>query len=408
MHRLRAWLAALLLVCSACAATPYYADLPLTPTRGIAESEDALRRGDYATAVSGFTDYLASGQTTFRARAYYQLAQAQYGLENYNGALATLADLQAEFPNAGPQADVLRGDIYFALDRKADAIVAWQDAWKIGTDSDRVFIRSRIEEVSEDLTPADRSLLSDQLTDTQVRALVGLGAVNELGAAGSEPLPEKLTGKAAEEESEADAAAGYAAVEADTPPPANLAAGDALAAGVQVAALLPLTGPDQAAGKRALSGLRLAFSGTERMLVVRDTSDQPDLAAQLTTALASEPTVLAIIGPLRADTAQAVAPLAERLQMPTLLLAPNEHLTGAYVLENNAQPPVDDFVVRFRAQNGYDPTATEKAAYDAGMLVREAIAGGAHSRGSLLEALRKSTSRADAGNAGSTLATATH
>jgi hypothetical protein len=405
MHRLRAWLAALLLVCSACAATPYYADLPMTPTRGIAESEDALRRGDYATAVSGFTNYLASGQTTFRARAYYQLAQAQYGLENYNGALATLADLQAEFPTAGPQADVLRGDIYYALDRKTDAIVAWQDAWKVGTDSDRVFIRSRIEEASDDLTPADRSVLGDQLTDNQVRTLVGLGAVNELGAAGSEPLPEKLSGKAAEEESEADAAAGYAAMEADTPPPANLAAGDALAAGVQVAALLPLTGPDKASGQQALNGLRLAFAGTDRMLVVRDTSDQPDLAAQLTTALASEPTVIAIIGPLRSDTAQAVAPLAERLQMPTLLLARNGNLTGAYVLENGAQSASDDFVARFRAQNGHDPSDTERAAYDAGRLVREAIAGGAHSRGALLDALRKST-RAAADGAGTAFATA--
>ncbi len=537
MHRSRAWLAVLLVVCSACAATPYYSDLPMTPTRAIAESEDALRRGEYATAVNGFSDYLASGQQTFRARAYYQLAQAQYGLENYEGALSTLADLQAEFPKAGAQPDVLRGDIYYALNRRVDAIIAWQDAWIIGTDSDRVFIRTRIEEAMDELTPGERSALADQLSDPDVRTIVGVGPANELGASGSEPLPQRLTGKAAEEESEADTAAGYAALEADTPPPADLAAGDALAGGARVACLLPLTGPDRAYGQRALSGLRLAFAGDDRALMVRDTSNQPDLAAQLTTALASDQAVLAIIGPLRSDTAQAVAPLAERLQMPTLLLARAEGLAGPYVLQTGAtqaeqmrtlaayavnqrgykrigilypddgygrsymdafraaatqagatavktnayragqqsfatqvsaaaawvksegvqavfipdaaetavavasavradspqvallgteswnQPAtlaaaggsVDgavfadsfnaassrasaDFVTRFRTANGYEPSGTEASAYDAGMLVREAIAGGAHTRGALLSALRQTSKYEGAGN----------
>ena len=85
-------LALLAVVVAACG--PRYADLPLTPSQTIAEAEDALRRGEYATAANGFADYLATGQQTFRARAYYQLAQAQYGLENYEGALATLGDLE--------------------------------------------------------------------------------------------------------------------------------------------------------------------------------------------------------------------------------------------------------------------------------------------------------------------------
>lgn len=335
MHRAHPWLAVLLLVASACA-TPYYSDLPLTPTRAIAESEDALRRGEYATAASGFTDYLASGQQTFRARAYYQLAQAQYGLENYEGALDTLADMDAEYPNAGPQAAVLRGDIYYALGRRVDAIVAWQDAWARGTDSDRVYIRSRIEEASDELTASERTALGDALSDNAVRALVGLAPSNELGASGAEPLPAQLHGAAAAAESEADTAAGYAALAAAAPPPDDLAAGDALAAGLHVAALLPLTGPDRAHGQRALAGLRLAFDGTGHMLQVRDTANDPDLAAQLTTALASEPNMLALIGPLRHDAAAAVAPLAERLQMPTILLARSEGLAGPYVLQAGA------------------------------------------------------------------------
>ncbi|MEO8602368.1 MAG: penicillin-binding protein activator [bacterium] len=327
---------ALLLLCAACASQPYYSNLAMTPTRSIAESEDALHRGEYATAASGFSDYLASGQQTFRARAFYELAQAQYGLENYEAGLGTLSELEDEFPASGAQPEVLRGDIYYALGKRVDAILAWQSAWQRGTDSDRVFIRSRIKEVMDELTPAERSDLADQLTDPEVRTVLGFGEANELGATSAEPLPPKVSAAAAERESEADTAAGYAAIEADTLPPDDLAAGDALAAGLRVACLLPLTGPDKTYGQRALSGLRLAFGGTGRMLMVRDTSNQPDLAAQLTNAISADPAVLAIIGPLRNDAAQAVAPIAERQQMPTLLLARAEGLSGPYVLQTGA------------------------------------------------------------------------
>jgi len=534
----RALFALALLLCSACASHPYYSNLPMTPTRSIAESEDALRRGEYATAASGFSDYLASGQATFRARAFYQLAQAQYGLENYHGALDTLSDMEAEYPKAGAQPEVLRGDIEYAEGKKVDAIVSWQNAWERGTDSDQVFIRSRIEEATGQLTPADRSALADQLTNPDVRGILKLGPVNELGADASEPPPPKMSDKAALRESEADTAAGYAALEDQPPPVTDVASGDALAAGDRVACLLPLTGPDKAYGQRALSGLRLAFSGASNMLMVRDTSNQPDLAAQLTTALASDPAVLAIIGPLRSDAAAAVAPLAERLQMPTLLLARTEGLSGPYVLQTGAtqaeqmrvlaafavgqrgfkrlgvlypddnygrsfmqafrtatqdagattvktnayrpgqqtfaaqedavsawakndgvqavfipdaadnavvvaaaarkaapeiallgteswnQPAAlaaagasingavfadsffadapragaADFVSRFRAENGYDPSGYEAASYDAGTLVRDAISSGARSRGALLEALRHTTDFEGAGS----------
>ena len=66
-----------LLCVLAAACGPRYADLPLTPTQTIAQAEDALRRGEYATAANGFSDYLASGQQTFRARAYHTPAKAE-------------------------------------------------------------------------------------------------------------------------------------------------------------------------------------------------------------------------------------------------------------------------------------------------------------------------------------------
>jgi hypothetical protein len=300
-------------------------------------------------------------------------------LENYEGALATIADLEAEYPDQRwAQPETLRGDIMFALGRRVEAIEAWQRAWEEGTDADRAFLRARIEEGGDELTVPERDVLAGTLTDDDVRTILGLGPMNELGAA---PLPPPVLTEAqqqaAERESDADTVAGYQAVEAAPLPPDNLAAGDALAAGMRVACLLPLTGPDRANGQEALSGLRQAFAGDIGTLMVRDTGGDPDLAARLANALAADTTVLAIIGPPHDGTAAAVAPIAERMQMPTLLLAQDAALTGAYVLETGIS----------------NPTGSKGLAYDAGVLVRSAIASGARSRGALLDALRRQTQR---------------
>ncbi|MFN8641558.1 MAG: ABC transporter substrate-binding protein [Candidatus Binatia bacterium] len=343
----------------------------------IAQSEDALRRGEYATAANGFSDYLASGQQTFRARAYYQLAQAQYGLEQYEAALGTIGDLEAEYPNerwAQPQ--TLRGDILFAMGRRVDAVEAWQRAWLQGTDADRAFLRTRLEECSQSLTAGERDQLADTLTDPGVRTVLGLGPANELGAPPPEPALTPAQAKAAERESEADTAAAYAALEAEPAPVGDLAAGDALAAGTRVACLLPLTGPGREIGQQALTGLREAFSGDTSALLVRDTGGDPDLAARLASALAADVTVVAIIGPPRDATAAAVAPVAEQAQLPTLLLTGDGALTGAYVLQAATAGGAGD---------------TRGLAYGAGVMVRDAIANGARSRGAVLEALRKQT-----------------
>jgi tetratricopeptide (TPR) repeat protein len=368
------------LLCVLAACGPKYADLPMTPTQLIAQSEDALRRGEYATAVNGFSDYLASGQQSFRARAYYELAQAQYGMEDYEGALATISDLEAEYPNEQwAQPETLRGDVYYALGKRVEAIDAWQRAWVAGTDSDRVFLRSRLQETGDQLSTAERDELADTLTQPDVRSLLGLGTPNELGAPPLAPPPmagaTHADGKQAEAESEADTVAGYQTLEAEPLPLNDRAAGDALAAGSRVACLLPLTGPDRESGQQALNGLRQAFAADTGALLVRDTGGDPDLAARLADALAADVSVLAIIGPTQDGTVAAVAPIAERAQMPTVLLTNRGGPTGAYVL----QPGVAN------------PSGTKRLAYDAGVMVRDAIASGARSRGALLEALRKQT-----------------
>jgi ABC-type branched-subunit amino acid transport system substrate-binding protein len=535
-------LAVLCAVVAGCA--PEYADLPMTPTQGIAQAEDALRRGEYATAVSGFSEYLATGQTTFRARAFFELAQAQYGLENYEAALDTLDDLEAQYPNQRwPQTSALRGDIYYALGKRSEAIRQWDIACERGDDADRSFLHARIEEAIDELTPAQTAELAAEVQSDDVRAMLATrapGAVASATAADLPPpadAPPPRRAKGPPPESESAAAEQAAALGALPPEPLDIDAGSALDSGARVGCLLPLTGPDRAYGQRALSGLRLAYSGLPSMLIVRDTGGQPELASQLVTALADDPNVVALIGPLRNSDASVVAPLAERLQMPTLLLARDEGLTGPYVLQSattqqqqvralvsytvhtlglarlgvlypddtygrsylnafrdeatragatlvksnayrpgqtgfgpqaaavkawtsgdgvqavfipdgaatavevaeaargvapqiqllgteswnqpdvlasagagidgavfidsffvgSGQPSTADFVSRFRAQNSHDPSGFEAQAYDAGMLVREAIAKGARTRGGVLQFLRGVTSYQGAG-----------
>jgi ABC-type branched-subunit amino acid transport system substrate-binding protein len=101
----------------------------------------------------------------------------------------------------------------------------------------------------------------------------------------------------------------------------------------KVACLLPLSGPDHAYGKRALAGLRLAFVDAPDRLVVRDTGGDPTTAADWLAQLQDDSEVVAVVGPLRSSEAEVAAPIAERQQLPLLLLSQREGLAGHYVLQ---------------------------------------------------------------------------
>ncbi|MFQ5665654.1 MAG: ABC transporter substrate-binding protein, partial [Candidatus Binatia bacterium] len=103
--------------------------------------------------------------------------------------------------------------------------------------------------------------------------------------------------------------------------------------GAKVACLLPLTGPDRAYGKRSLAGLRLAFADAPEQLVVRDSGGDSARSADLLGRLQHDQTVLAVIGPLRSSEARVAAHLAERVQLPLLLLSPRDGLAGRFALQ---------------------------------------------------------------------------
>ena len=135
----------------------------------------------------------------------------------------------------------------------------------------------------------------------------------------------------------AQTTASHPAAQTTAPHPASpvvaAAVADAVPTTAKVACILPLTGPDQAYGKRALAGLRLAFADAPDHLVVRDTGGDPATTADWLAGLQDDADVVAVVGPLRSSEAEVAAPIAERQRLPLLLLSQREGLGGHYVLQ---------------------------------------------------------------------------
>ncbi len=116
-------------------------------------------------------------------------------------------------------------------------------------------------------------------------------------------------------------------------------------------AVLPLTGPYAAFGEESLQGIALALglfgqdgprpSGLR--LVVRDSAGDPDRAAAAVAELATDPELLAIVGPLLGGTAASAGPVAEAHGVPLLTLTRRDGVaeTGRSVLRLGGSPQVE-------------------------------------------------------------------
>jgi ABC-type branched-subunit amino acid transport system substrate-binding protein len=99
--------------------------------------------------------------------------------------------------------------------------------------------------------------------------------------------------------------------------------------------VLPLSGSFARYGEASLRGVMLAAGifeageGARVRLRVRDSRGEPATAAAAVAELAGDPEVLAILGPLRADEAEASAPPAELGGVALLALTAREHVAGA-------------------------------------------------------------------------------
>lgn len=342
-----------------------YTQLPPGAPAVYYDAQTALRLGNNERAIESFTRYLEeSDNPSFRPRAYYQLAQAQYRAKRYEAALTTLDDLKAEFPDQEwPQVPALRGDIQYALGDRTASILSWQEAWEIGTEQDHAVLRPRFERAMSELSAVETLQLRDQLSSADVESMLPPDVMAFSEDAPPSHLPEEHTQIASAPEAMAVTSDGTAARGAEPPeaPDERIAAIEPLgeepepAAGnapgaqstmtipvwdsaARVGTVLPLTGADREQGQRALKSLRLAFEDSPQNLVVRDTGADPELTAQLFEKLVSDPTVLAVIGPLDNGEAKVVAPLAQKFGMPLLMLSRNRELAGGPVLQFATTP----------------------------------------------------------------------
>lgn len=99
----------------------------------------------------------------------------------------------------------------------------------------------------------------------------------------------------------------------------------------RIGCLLPLNGPFAKYGDMVMRGLAAAnadwtekHSGEKVNLVVKDVGAEVEPARQAIQDLATNDGVLAVVGPIGAQAAKAVAPLADGLGMPTLTLTQKE------------------------------------------------------------------------------------
>jgi tetratricopeptide (TPR) repeat protein len=354
--------------------TPRYSHLPLAPPLEYSIGENQLRQGETEEAIRTFQAYLDSGRTTYRARALYQLARAQYLSERYPAALDSLAQLESEYPEMSTkQANALRGDIAYATGHRLDAVLLWEKAYIEGQAGEREALEPRIRAAVDGMTESEAIELANLVSAPVIYDM----AIDRLPSAA---LPGEPAARAevagATDERAADAMAvepnvgeieparrpppaeeipaldttqpqdKVAAVDGDTPAGAALPAmpgdsGAVVPSGPQVACLLPLTGSNRAAGRVALDQLRRAFISSKTQLVVRDSGSDPDLAGRLTGQLAKDPTVLAMIGPLSAAEVTRATAVAKATGLPML---PLSDAAGLEDLPRQAQRAADSLL----------------------------------------------------------------
>lgn len=365
------------LAVSACGSP--YPGVPLAAPRSYSNGEDALARGDYKGAVGHFTAYLSSGRPTYRARALYQLAQAQYYMEEYKDAQESLARLEKEFPGFGrKQVTAMHGDLAYAQGNRVDAVLLWESAYARATAEERDVLRPRIAEAIRYLEADEAKELASMLTTPQIyelalqrvdapfsdHATLGGPETDPFGLSGGlEPFPQaghetagteidtgELAGgrpsegqrewreiAATESETRLDPELGELDVE-DAKPPAVITAvpdGPAQRArpaemgmhvGPRIAAVLPLTGSGRAEGARALTALRRSIDAST--LVVRDSGSDPVEAVELVRQLSADRDVIAVLGPMLPAEIEAIRN-AGVVDLPILPLVDRPAATSA-------------------------------------------------------------------------------
>ena len=309
----------LLLALSACSQRAVQLEDAPLPFR---QAEDNFRLGNYDKAVRGYQVFLDSASSDdyeeLVPRAYYRMAMSEYRRGRYNECLAVLDRMERRLPDRQwAQVDALRGDAELARGNPISALRWWEEGWTIASGEEKREARQHIVDALDRMDPSALTRARTVLTTQEMQSLVDArlrssGTTVPKTSTLPPVLPPVTSGTGNEPSPLGDDSVG--------PPP-------------KIAVLLPLSGQYATYGQRSLNGVKLAFGPQADALVVRDTQGEAAVARAALDELINDPTIVAVIGPLRSKVAETVAPRAERAAIPMVVLSQQEGISGRWVVQ---------------------------------------------------------------------------
>lgn len=390
VRRLASWSLWMAVALSACSPK---VTAPPEPPVSVRRGDEAFHYKQYQAAIDAYRGVIDQPeQSPYTARVMYKTALAQYRLEHYRQTLATLDELAERYPKGHwVQVEALRGDAERSLGNTMVALQDWEKAWKLANDKDRQKLRKRVVAAAQDLSDVELARARRLATDEGYAALLDRQIAARQPPELGEPIPNSSDDSALET-ADADVRRPSGVIEEPVEPAPAVASKNALASrrgpnappaddeplpppggaawtppspaplppaaapveqpsaptakavtapiekkvargAGQIGCLLPLSGSSRALGERAMRGVRLVFGADSKRLVVADTQGDAAVAARQFEQLAHDPNILAVIGPVRAEEAEAVASRAEELHVPALLLSPRAGLNGRFAVQ---------------------------------------------------------------------------
>lgn len=317
-----------------------YPDRPLAPAalmkigkiNSILGNDGEARRA-YMRLISEYPD------SSFNPDAWVEILYSYYHEGNYSEVIEQVPDV---LQNIDSQPHIFRayalvGDAYLALAAPLEAFRYYLEAQQIATDLEQEAIAQKVKAAIAQL---DSEQILDLLQDMENEVILGhLMFQLGLNYAVDEKYHEALIalGKFLDrfpEHSDASLAEDLIKQIKD----------NALLGRYTVGCLLPLSGPYQTVGYRALKGIELALDrfsiktqSPQVNMVVKDSGGSPDQTRMAMQELIDEQ-VAAIIGPI--VTAEVAAAVAQERKIPIITLTQKDSVTsiGDYVFRNFITP----------------------------------------------------------------------
>ena len=297
-----------------------FPDSPLGDDARLAVGGLAAELGHPDDAVAAYTDLISNfPDSELRAEAYLSLGRLRYDQQDYAGSWVALQDALDASPTPEQQARA-----YYHLGAASFALQAYREAVTdlavaVNADDSELAEKARAllgRITREHLDVPQLEFLADRFTNAHPGDLLMAELAARHRAAGNV-------------QAEIDALRRLADAFPDRPGAgATLGRLQTLEAMLdtdptKLGVLLPLSGPTGQIGRSALQSVQLALDMLQQhhadldlSLVIRDTGASTETARSALHALVEEAHVIGVIGPLLSQTAEELAPLADKLGVP--------------------------------------------------------------------------------------------